>query len=69
MWSRVDISRKFITIPRQQLAVALQSGMYSLDDRSARRGLDGRRCPISLHLRRGGCWSFAIGSTGDDLGL
>ena len=64
MWDIVNASRKFVTVPRQQR-------MYSLDDRSTRRGLDDRRRPISLHLRRGrgGCWSFAIGSIGDDLGL
>ena len=68
VWSRVNTPRKFVTVPRQQLAVALQGGMYSLDDRSARRRLDDRRCPIGLHLVVEGIGAFPL-FIGDGLGL
>ena len=49
------LSHKFGTVCRRQRAVAVRMGMYGLNDRSARRRLDDRRRPISLHLRRGRC--------------
>ena len=49
------LSHKSATVPRRQRALAVRRGTYNLDDRSARRGLDDHYCPISLHLRRGGC--------------
>jgi hypothetical protein len=44
-----------------------RAGMYGLVDRSARHELDEHRCPISAHLRRGGCSCFTIVSSGIDL--
>ena len=40
------LSHKFVTVRRGQRAVAVRMGMYGLDDRRARRGLDGRCCAI-----------------------
>ena len=49
------LSHKFVTVRRRQRAVAMRVRMlYGLDDRSAHRGLDERRCAIGLHVRRGG---------------
>jgi len=68
-WIGLITSHKSVPVPRRQRAVAVRMGMCGLDDRSACRRLDERRCIISLHLRRDGVHTLPFGPLKTDLDL